>query len=80
MYVNVIVPNDQRKVIVSKLGISIEGRPDVELDLTGSLPLSFSITCSHAHALSFVCLFLSFATSLFRTLNRFRLSIAWFRL
>jgi len=32
-----VFPNDPRRVVVSKLGLIVEGRPDVELDLTGDL-------------------------------------------
>ena len=37
------VPQDQRKVIVTKLAIAIEGRPDVELDLTGIFFLLYTV-------------------------------------
>jgi len=29
------VPNDPRRVIVTKLTLVVEGRPDVDIDLTG---------------------------------------------
>lgn len=32
-----IEPNDPRKVIVKKLALVVEGRNDMELDLTGDL-------------------------------------------
>jgi len=31
------VPNDSRRVIVTKLTLVVDGRPDVDLDLTGKL-------------------------------------------
>ncbi|KAH8267806.1 rho GDP-dissociation inhibitor 1 [Drosophila bipectinata] len=33
----IVDPNDPRKVIVKKLALVVEGRPDMELDLTGDL-------------------------------------------
>jgi len=30
------VPNDPRRVIVTKLTLVVEGRPDVDIDLTGT--------------------------------------------
>lgn len=30
-------PTDERKVIVKRLALCVEGRPDMELDLTGDL-------------------------------------------
>jgi len=30
-----VVPNDPRRVIVTKLTLVVEGRPDVDIDLTG---------------------------------------------
>lgn len=33
----IVVANDERKVIVKKLALCVDGRPDMELDLTGPL-------------------------------------------
>ncbi|BET01740.1 unnamed protein product [Nesidiocoris tenuis] len=33
----IVDPNDERKVLVKKLALCVEGRPDMELDLTGDL-------------------------------------------
>lgn len=37
LYYFVLEPNDPRKVIVKKLALVVEGRDDMELDLTGDL-------------------------------------------
>ena len=38
---HILVPDDPRCVIVKKLALVVDDRPEMEMDLSGTVPLSF---------------------------------------